>query len=308
MDVLSSILETIKLHGIVYRKLVLMSPWAVDTPSGPYVQFWRLVKGKCVISIEGQAPIHMKEGGLVLLPLSRPYRISDGQDRRVTSMADYIRSRQNGTPLFSEGEEETILLGGHFEFEHKPAHPLISGLPAFIHITSFSSREHVWLKQTADLIFDEINSEKQGSKILVARLAEMLFIHTIRAYIHQGGQAEGFLAALADERISTALKLIHENPEREWTLEILSKAVGMSRTLFFNKFKETVGETPLEYLTNRRMDRAKRLLLSTKDSIGSIALAVGYQSEAAFNRLFKSKVDETPARYRRKQLQPPLAG
>ncbi len=302
MDVLSSILETIKLHGIVYRKLVLMSPWAVDTPSGPYVQFWRLVKGKCVVSIEGQSPIHMKEGDLVLLPLSRAYRISDGQDKRVTSMADYIRSRQNGTPLFSEGEEETILLGGHFEFEHKPAHPLISGLPAFIHISSFGSREHTWLKQTADLIFDEINSEKQGSKILVARLAEMLFIHTIRAYIHEGMRTEGFLAALADERISIALKMIQDNPEREWTLDMLAKASGMSRTLFFNKFKDTVGETPLAYLTNWRIDKAKRLLLTSKENIGTIATNVGYQSEAAFSRVFKARVNETPAGFRRARL------
>ncbi len=302
MDVLSTILETIKLHGIVYRKLVLLSPWAVDTPSGPYVQFWRLVKGACVINIEGQPPIVMKEGDLVLLPLSRPYRISDGQGKRVYSMADYIRSRQNGTPLFSEGEEETVLLGGHFEFEHKPAHPLISSLPAFIHITSFSSREHAWLKQTADLIFDEINSEKQGSKILVARLSEMLFIYTIRAYIHQGGQAEGFLAALADERISTALKMIQDKPEKEWTLDMLAKATGMSRTLFFNKFKDTVGETPLVYLTNWRMDKAKRLLLTSKENISSIASHVGYQSEAAFSRVFKARLNETPAGFRRARL------
>ncbi|MBS1624590.1 MAG: AraC family transcriptional regulator [Bacteroidetes bacterium] len=303
MDVLSNILETIKLHGVVYRKMILLSPWAVDTPTGPYVQFWRLIKGECVISIDGQQPIDMQVGDLVMMPLSAPYRISCRQPGRVAHMSDYIRSRQNGSPLFSEGEEETVLLGGHFEFEHKPVHPLIGGLPPYIHISGFSGREHIWLQQTADLIFSELNSDKQGSKILVARLAEALFIHTIRAYIVQNAQATGFLAALSDERINTALKQMQDNPEREWTLELLSKTAGMSRTLFFNRFKETVGETPAEYLTNRRIDRAKRLLVSTGDSIRDIAQSVGYQSEAAFSRLFKSRVQETPARYRRVRLQ-----
>lgn len=302
MDVLSHILETIKLQGIVYRKLVLMSPWAVDTPAGPYVQFWRLLKGECVISIEGLPPIDMQVGDLVMMPLSAPYRISGRQVGRAARMSDYILSRQNGKPLFSEGEEETILLGGHFEFEHKPVHPLISGLPPFIHISGFSGREHLWLQQTADLIFSELNSDKQGSKILIARLAEMLFIHTIRAYIAQDERATGFLAALSDDGISTALKLMQDNPEREWTLESLSKLTGMSRTLFFNRFKNTVGETPAEYLTNRRIDKAKRLLIATNENISAIAFQVGYQSEAAFNRLFKSRVKETPARYRRARM------
>lgn len=302
MDVLSNILETIKLQGIVYRKLVLMSPWAVDTPAGPYVQFWRLLKGDCIISIEGQKPIEMCVGDLVLLPLSSPYRISGKHIARIASMAEYIKSRANGKPLFSEGEVETVLLGGHFEFEHKPAHPLTSSLPAFIHISNFTGKEHTWLQHTANLIFDEINSEKQGSKILVTRLSETLFIHTIRAYMAQDTNTGGFLAALADERVSEALKLIQDTPQKNWTLDSLSKTVGMSRTLFFNKFKDTVGETPLAYLTNWRIGKAKRLLLTSNENISSIAMQVGYQSEAAFNRLFKSKVNETPRHYRKKQL------
>src|ERR1700743_164208 len=99
MDVLSNILETIKLQGIVYRKLVLMSPWAVDTPAGPYVQFWRLVKGECVISIDGQQPAEMRVGDLVLMPLSSPYRLSGKQVSRVATMGQYIKSRQAGKPL-----------------------------------------------------------------------------------------------------------------------------------------------------------------------------------------------------------------
>jgi AraC-like DNA-binding protein len=303
MDVLSNILETIKLKGIVYRKLVLRSPWGVDSPPGPHPHFWRLLKGTSFVSVPGEEPINMQIGDLVLLPGNLPNRIADRKNSPCVTMSDYIASRTSGgTPLFSEGEEETILLGGHFEFENKPIHPLISSLPNLIHISGSNGKEHTWLKHTADLIFDEINSEKQGTRVLVTRLSETLFIHTVRAYLAQNKQAQGFLSALADERVTKALKLIQDFPEKDWTLDTLSKEAGMSRTLFFNKFKETVGETPQAYLTRWRIGKAKELLVTGRGNISEIAFRVGYQSEAAFNRLFKIKVHETPAQYRKSRL------
>jgi AraC-like DNA-binding protein len=299
MDVLSNILENIKIKGIVYQKLVLMSPWGVESPPGQEVHFWRLLKGRCLVSIAGEQAVELQVGDLVLLPQNLPSRIMDEQSSICVTSAEYVLSRRNGTPLFSDGKEETILLGGHFEFETIPAHPLISGLPKLIHITAFEGKEHLWLKQTADLIFEEMNSEKQGTRALVSRLSETLFIHMIRAYLAQNKNAQGFLSALQDERITRALNLIQDYPEKEWKLESLAKEVGMSRTLFFNKFKETVGYTPLAYLTDRRIAKAKELLKATRENISGIALQVGYQSEPAFNRLFKAKVNETPASYRK---------
>jgi AraC-like DNA-binding protein len=302
MDVLSNILETIKLKGIVYRKLVLRSPWGVDSPATQEVHFWRLLKGRCLVSVGGCDEIELKVGELVMLPQNLPSRLSDAKDSLCVTNTDYVISRRNGVPIFSEGKDETILLGGHFEFENKPVHPLISGLPSLIHITASKGKEHIWLQQTADLIFEEMNNEKQGTRVLVSRLSEILFIQTIRAYLAQNKNTQGFLSALEDERIIRALNLIQDYPDKEWGLDSLSKEAGMSRTLFCNKFKASVGETPLTYLTNWRIGKAKTLLMSSKENIGGIALKVGYQSEAAFNRLFKSKVKETPAKYRKSRL------
>ena len=108
--------------------------------------------------------------------------------------------------------------------------------------------------------------------------------------------------ALKDSRISNSLKSIHQSPEKDWTLNQLAMTAGMSRSLFCREFKRLVGETPLSYLTDWRILKSKEILLESKENISEVASRVGYQSEAAFNRLFKTKVGVTPANYRRQNV------
>ena len=195
------------------------------------------------------------------------------------------------------------MIGGHFSLESKPAHPFVKDLPKVIHIYYQKSNEHSWLQLTATQIYEEVNRERPGSKILIDSLVKVVFIHTIRTYLEQESSPNGFLLALRDERISKALKLIQGAPEKDWKLEVLSKYIGMSRTLFCTKFKDLVGETSLSYLTNWRMIKAKEILLSSPEiNIRDVATQVGYQAEASFNRIFKLKTGQTPANYRRKNL------
>jgi len=108
--------------------------------------------------------------------------------------------------------------------------------------------------------------------------------------------------ALKDERISNSLKSMHEFPENEWTIDQLAMKAGMSRSLYCKEFKRSVGETPMSYLSSWRIIKAKEILSASKENICEVAAKVGYQSEAAFNRLFKTKVGMTPANYRRKNI------
>ena len=141
--------------------------------------------------------------------------------------------------------------------------------------------------------------ERPGGRIIMSRLAEVMFVYLIRTYLEQADETSGFLLALKDDRISKGLKLMQEFPEKAWTVPALAKETGMSRTLFFNKFKKIAGETPMSYLTNWRIMKAKDILAVSKENIIDVAEQVGYQSEAAFNRMFKEKTGETPANYRR---------
>jgi AraC-like DNA-binding protein len=302
MDALSAILESVKLKAVVYQKLVMYNNWGLDMPQDNNSQFWRLLKGSCFLKVPGQDLLELNEGDLILVPHGAAHWIADHADSPRLPTPEFIKARQNGTHMFSGGGNETVLVGGHFEFSSNPVHPFIKDLPKVIHITNLKSDERSWLQETANLIFEEISNERPGSKIIAARLAEIVFINTIRAYLEQNKDTIGFLSALNDKRISKALKVMQESPGIEWSLDSLSKEAGMSRTLFCNKFKQLVGETPLSYLTNWRITKAKDILAVSKENISEVAMQVGYQSEAAFNRIFKAKVNKTPANYRRELL------
>ena len=299
MDALSTILEAIHLKGMVYEKAALSAPWGIDVPQDGNSQFWRLEKGTCFLKIPGAPVVEMKEGDLIFVPHGSAHAISDKPGRRLVPSPRYVASRREGKPMFSGNGAETILIGGHFEFGPRSVHPFLSDLPKIMHIRSLRQEENSWLQQSSRLLYDEVSSERPGSKMIVSRLAEMIFIYIIRTYLEQADDATGFLLALKDDRISKGLKLMQESPEKEWTIQSLAKSTGMSRTLFFNEFKQLVGDTPMGYLTNWRIMKAQEILLASKENISEVAEKVGYQSEAAFNRIFKSKTGQTPASYRR---------
>ncbi len=299
MDALSRILESIKLTGVVYRKLEAAAPWGIDLPKSRFLQFWKLLEGSCCLKVEKNVCTRLAKGDLVLIANGNSHFISDKPGSIKIPLKTYIKFRDTKSPYFLDGDLKTVLLGGHFEFDNQYKHPLITGLPGVMHLKEIGQQNQDWLELTTNQILQEINQAKPGSDILVSRLSESLFIHTLRAYLDQNKNKKGFLLALKDKRISSALQNLQDSPEKKWTLQELAKSAGMSRTLFFNSFKSLVGQTPLHYLQNWRMQMAKSLLLTSNDNVSIIANQVGYHSEAAFNRLFKHTFKETPASFRR---------
>ncbi len=301
MDPLSKILESIKFKGVVYRKLEVTAPWGIDLPKSQFLQFWKLLEGSCCLQVEENVSIQLAKGDLVLIPNGSNHCISHKPDSIKIPLKTYVKFRDTANPYFLDGDLKTVMLGGHFEFDDQYQHPFITDLPNLIHLKDIHEKQQSWLELAANQIMLEINEPKPGGDILISRLSEGLFIHTIRGYLNQNIVKQGFLLALMDKRISTALQNLQNCPEKNWTLEKLSKSAGMSRTLFFNSFKSLVGQTPLTYLQNWRMQKAKEMLLTSKVKVSIVANQVGYQSEAAFNRLFKNKFKDTPASFRRSQ-------
>jgi len=302
MDALSKVLETIKFKGVVYDKRQLAAPWGIEVQQDEASQFWRLLKGKCWLKVPGEPPVEMREGELIFVPHGSAHWIADHPRSSRVSSITFRKARASGNPMFTKGGETTVLIGGHFEFDTKPAHPFLTDLPKLIRITDFKTEVRAWLHHTASLIAEEVSHDRPGSKIILGRLAEIAFVYLIRAYLEKADHPKGFLLALKDERLSAALKGMQESPEKKWTLDSLSATARMSRSLFCAEFKKTVGETPLSYLTNWRIIKAKELLLTTKGNISEVAMGVGYQSEAAFNRIFSKKTSQTPASFRRQAL------
>jgi len=299
MDALSAVLELIKLKSAVYFKTDFSSPWGMNVSKSNFAQFHMIVSGKCLLKMKQEKTIELYAGDIVIFPLGKPHWLADSKDSKKEEGLKVVESIWNDNPIFKGDNFATTLICGHFEFDHNIDHNFIKSLPSFIHITDMKRKEFVWLETISNLIMKESGSDLIGNTVTVNKLAEILFIHAIRAHILQKKDKKGFFTALKNPKLSIALQLIHNYPEKNWTLEKLSKEAGMSRTLFANKFKEIVGETPLSYLTRWRMLKAKQFLIESSVSISEVAEKVGYSSEAAFNRVFKKNVLKTPAVFRR---------
>lgn len=297
MDVLSRVLEKVKLSSTVYFKSDFSAPWGMDIPKGPFAQFHLVTRGQCVLKLQDKT-IKLFAGDIVVFPLGTNHWLADSLKSKKVKGIEVVASIKNGRSIFAGEEVTTTLVCGHFEFDRNMNHPFINDLPDFIHIKDSELKELSWLENITNLVIQETGSSKPGNNLVVNKLGEILFIHTIRAYAEINANKKGFLFALKDIRINKALKVIHNNPEINWQLNTLAQTAGMSRTGFSNKFRDLIGYTPLSYLTQWRILQAKELLQESNKSVGEIANLVGYQSETAFNRVFKKNVAKTPLKYR----------
>lgn len=297
MDVLSEILEKVKLSSVVYFKSDFSSPWGMDIPKGPFAQFHIVTRGQCVLRVADRS-LQLFAGDIVVFPLGISHWLADVDSSKRKNGQEVVEAIMNGNSFFNGDRVSTTLVCGHFEFDRRIDHPFLKELPEIIHISDAEKKEFSWLESITNLVIQEAGKEQSGSHVIVNKLGEILFIHALRAYILANKNKTGFMAAMQDERIGEVLKAIHKAPERDWQLASLAQVAGMSRTSFSNKFKSVMGMTSLNYITQWRILQAQELLLESDKSVGEIADEVGYQSEAAFNRVFKKRVLQTPLKFR----------
>jgi len=148
----------------------------------------------------------------------------------------------------------------------------------------------------------ETENAQPGADVIVDKLSEILFIHVVRAFIKQGGVRTGFLAALSDDRLGRAIRSVHDNPAARWSVASLAHEAGMSRSAFANHFQNVAGMTPMQYVTEWRMQTAFELLSAKRLSVAEVAELSGYQTEASFRKAFKKHVGTGPGAIRRGNL------
>jgi AraC-like DNA-binding protein len=176
----------------------------------------------------------------------------------------------------------------------------MSLLPPVVHIRVDHDRSRL-LQATLQLIAAESADRALGADLVIARLADVLFVQALRAwYASDGWRTAGWLAALADPHLGPSLKAMHADVSHAWTLESLASEAGLSRSAFALRFKTVVGETPLGYLTRWRMFRAKGLLHRSDLGLQAIADRLGYETDASFSRAFKRSEGMAPGDYRRR--------
>ena len=175
---------------------------------------------------------------------------------------------------------------------------LIDRLPPYILIENYCEEAGAWIEATLRMIGSEVSGARIGGDLIALKLSEVLFAQAIRAYLEHQSPSNAALAGFADQRVSRALTAFHRAPAQEWSVETLAREAGMSRTAFAQLFAEKMGTTPMQYLTNWRMQIACHGLTESRWNVADAAAEVGYASEAAFSRVFKKQIGLSPAAYR----------
>jgi len=263
--------------------------------------FGMVSRGNCWLSVNGiPDPIPLTGGDCFLLAPGSGYTLRDSLRTRPRSYCEAARPGSSNVIQYGGGGAPTTIISGFFSFDGPSVKPMSQLLPALNLIKSEQARS-LALHTTIQLLASEMTEQAPGSVVVANRLAEVLFIQTLRAHIASGKESckRGWLRAIFDPQIGAALNAVHDNVDRPWTVESLAAAAGMSRSAFALRFKELLGQTPLEYVTDWRMQKAIQLLPQRDKKLIDIAQRVGYESDAAFSKAFKRIVGLTPGEYRR---------
>lgn len=310
MDLLSDILNLMKLSGTLYFRTAFTAPWGVDVPPFQNVaRFHYAHRGRCFVRVAGEAhPVALEQGDLVIVPHGARHVLSDPVDADAPTVDRVVAESGftgRGALVWGapDGGHETQLICGHFAFDPGARHRLIDALPAYIHIRDYGGTAPDWLDSTLRIIAAEAGQgagqQNLGGDLIALKLSEIIFTQAIRKFLATDGADRPGLAGFADARISRALEAIHADPAGDWTVEGLARVAGMSRTAFASRFNTLVADPPLAYLTDWRMQLARRLLLDSDLPMIDVAERTGYKSEASFGRVFKKHFDMPPAGFRR---------
>ena len=190
-----------------------------------------------------------------------------------------------------------MIVGAHFAFTTTQAVMLLDLLPPIVHLQN--PVENLALCWTLQRMSEELLRPQPGGVVIAHSLARMMLVQALRLHIAENGRSgSGGLSALSDAQMGTAIACMQQEPELDWTVEKLANRAGMSRAGFALKFKETVGQSPIEYLTRWRMLLAEDRMTGTTDSIAEIARSLGYESASAFTKVFKKVTGHSPRKHR----------
>jgi len=327
-DPLSDVLRSVRLRGAVFYYVSFGGDWAAETPASPMLAsalmpgadhvlaYHLFVRGEGWAAVDGAPPVRMGEGDIVMFPRGDAHMLSsapglraqaDDSDWRFTTRNDpkpiavaYHRGvLRPGSPGPAE-EARTVVVCGFVACDTRPFNPLIHALPPVMHLGAHDLGP--WTLHLLDQAVSESREHRAGSDAVLERASEFVFVDAARRYLDSlPPGASGWLGALRDRHVGMAIRLMHEQPTEPWSLEALSREVGLSRSTLHERFVELTGQAPMQYLAQWRMQLGANLLRQSQAKVASIAQDVGYESEAAFARAFKRVTGQPPAAWRRAQ-------
>ena len=300
MDPLTEIFTQMRIRKASFTRLNATAPWGFMSKGEQAVKFVLVVRGSGILtSGRNSDAIPLRSGDVFIMLDDEPYRLFDHETSQLIDCVDVERLRVGHRIELGGGGALTTFVSGSFEIDALDAQPLLAVLPKLLHLKLDQNRSLAF-QSVLELLAAETEAPGLGSEAVTSRLFELLFVHAIRALASQPeGPTHGWLAALADRNLAHAIKAIHAEPARDWTVGILAREAGMSRSAFAARFKEVVGRTPVEYLTHWRIYKATRMIQRRGAALVEVSRSVGYESPAAFNRAFKKETGRTPGAFRK---------
>ncbi|MER5424299.1 AraC family transcriptional regulator [Streptosporangium roseum] len=304
MDVLSQVLAAMRTGRPRFLRTECHLPWRRHYPPVPGAGLHVILQGSCHLIPPAGDPIELGVGDVVLLPHGRGHEMVGDPDAPLVEVespsGDEFRLQQHTGPGRTDGSPPSaVLLSGMFPIDETQCHPVVNDLPEIIHLPAHLG-QHPPLRAAIDQISGELQHPGIGSDGVLSALLDALLLYILRAWYQDHGTGPGWGPALNDPEISAVLCRIHNNPERQWTVESLGAEAGLSRAAFARRFTALVGQPPLSYLTWSRMGAAAQILRDSEEPLGIVAQKVGYTSEFAFSNAFKRMHGAAPGAYRRR--------
>ncbi len=305
---LSDILSHLQVEGTLYFRTSFTSPWSVRVPSYENVaRFHFAHKGACFVRVLSTSDsVLLEQGDLVIIPRGAGHTLfcdpeTEGQAIHLDKVVEESGFTGHGALVYGDlgSNQETQLVCGHFAFDDNASHPLLESLPDYIHIKNYGEVAGSWMESTLKLIGTEAGREGIGGDFIAIRMSEIILAQALRTFFASEGADKPVFAAFMDPHIAPVLTAIHSDPSKPLALQTLAEIACLSRTAFVARFTACMSMTPLKYVTFWRMQIAKQLLAKSGMPILDVAERVGYQSEAAFGRVFKKHHAISPAAYRR---------
>jgi AraC-like DNA-binding protein len=326
-DTLSNVLRAVRLRGAVFYYVDGKPPWVAEAPPAReiipaimpdaehMIEFHGVVKGSCWGGIVGETPLRLEEGDVILFPQGDPHVMASAPGMRAPSQVREVISSPRPpqlpyalsvrgpeittTPLDGGGPDRATIVCGFLGLDARPFNPLLAALPRILHVSGVTLGPDSWVASFLRAAVVESNQRRPGGEAVLERMSEMLFVEVLRRYVDAlpAGKT-GWLAGMCDPAVGRVLALLHEKPDAPWTLERLADDAAMSRSTLHERFVHFIGQPPMHYLAQWRMQVAATLLRDTQAKVIEVALGVGYESEAAFSRAFKRAVGVPPGAWR----------
>jgi AraC-like DNA-binding protein len=297
MHLFDSVLSAMRVESSLYVRLRVRSPWGIAFNSGYQARLLLVTSGCAWFTCAGQPPVRIPAGDCLIIKKGADCALADQPDRALTPCSQVTDRVTGRTVQFGGDGEESEFISARLTFEDAAGEPLLALLPDVVHVR-LADRESGRILSTLEQIGSEEEDRGLGAEFVIARLIDVLFIQAIRAWsAAEGNIPTGWLAGLRHRRLADTLRLLHDDIQKPWTIQMLARHAAMSRSSFAALFKSVVGVSPQAYIASWRIYHAKTLLAGGH-SIAHAAELSGYGSDIALSRAFKSITGVSPGQWR----------